>query len=359
VNDKYPAATIHNIEKYKNINYNFKNIPCFDDGTIFLINETNRPEAESDIMLLTDIFLVAHKSEPLFPFTRIYTDDIRFEASDALDPQQFCHFELYDNTSEDNTEYILILHFYITPDPRNIIYGDIYYLANGSIGKYNTVFEHENDIFFVNCIKSGNRLEVQRVLHNKGKRKKRFYPYIKIGMRAAYFISGTLVVITVALIFSAFYIYDGLRLKNQNVTVINPDITESTASSGIQDIQLETGNMIMHNIAGGTTDTQSISETSGKTETQSEITLISITSPIAQGETAALKIKGRPDTVYSITVFYSSGASTASGLEDKVSDSGGYAEWYWRIGNRTKIGTFKIEIMGGNETLANEITITE
>lgn len=377
MNENYPSVTLYDLEKYHNFKYNFKNIPCFDKGIIFLMNEINCSEAEADIMLLTDIFVAAHKNEPLFPVTHIYTDDIRFDASDALDPHQFCHFELFDKTTEDNTDYILILHFYITPDPRNIIYGDIYYLSDGSIGKYNTVFEHENDIFFVNCKKHGSRLEVQRVIYNKGKRKKRLYPFIKIGMRAAYFISGMLVIVTVSLIMTAFYIYDNIKPKNDSVVVIKPDSLNITSISEPQtylDIveTVENNDEILKTEI--ITETENITSESDTIiqsittvpEPESEIavnitglSLISITSPITQGNTAVLKIQGRPDTVYSISVYYTSGISSASGLEEKNSDSSGYAEWSWKIGNRTKTGTFKIEIKGGDETFTTQIIITE
>ncbi|MHB1153181.1 MAG: hypothetical protein ACYCWE_13290 [Eubacteriales bacterium] len=376
MNDNYPSVTLYDLEKYHNFKYNFKNIPCFDKGIIFLINEINCSEAEADIMLLSDIFIAAHKNEPLFPITRIYTDDIRFEASDAFDPQQFCHFELYDKTTEDNTDYVLILHFYITPDPRNIIYGDIYYLSDGSIGKYNTVFEHENDVFFVNCKKHGSRLEVQRVIYEKGKRKKRFYPFIKIGMRAAYFISGMLVIVTVSLIMTAFYIYDNIKLKNDSVVVIKTDSVNITSISEPQtvDTVITTGNKAELPKTETITEIENITlvpDTILQSETvlpepESEIivntnrlSLISITSPVTLGNTASIKIQGCPDTVYDISVHYSSGISSASGLEDKTSDSSGYIEWSWKIGNRTKTGTYKVEIKGGDETFTTDIMITE
>ncbi len=376
MNDNYPSFTLYDLEKYHNFKYNFKNIPCFDKSNIFLINEINCSEAESDILLLSDIFIAAHKNEPLFPVTHIYTDDIRFEASDAFDPHQFCHFEPYDKTTEDNTDYVLILHFYITPDPRNIIYGDIYYLSDGSIGKYNTVFEHENDVFFVNCKKQGSRLEVKRVIYDKGKRKKRFYPLIKIGMRAAYFITGMMIIVTVSLIMTAFYISDNIKLKNDSVIVIKTDSINITSTSEPQTV----GTVITTGNTAELPKTEKIIETEYITsvpetilqsvtnlpEPESEITvninslsLISITSPISLGNTASVKIQGRPDTVYNIAVHYSSGISSASGLEDKTSDSSGYIEWSWKIGNRTKTGTYKVDIKGGDETFTTEIMITE
>jgi hypothetical protein len=89
------------------------------------------------------------------------------------------------------------------------------------------------------------------------------------------------------------------------------------------------------------------------------IQLISLTSPIGRNQTATLKIKGAPNTEYSISVYYSSGASEAKGLEPKQSDSEAYVSWSWKIGGRTKAGDYKVVIKGGGETYETSITITE
>ncbi len=360
MNGKFPAATLHHLLKYQ-LKYDFRNVPCFDKSAVYLVNEKNRNEAEADIMLLPRIFAAAHKKDPSFPLTHLYSDDIRFIASDALDPHQFCHFELYEKTNDDNTDYILILHFYITLDLRNIIYGDIYYLSDGSIGKYNTVFEHENDIFYIQCKKNGNRLDIQRVNCDKGKRKKRFYPLIKIGTRASYFISGTIVIVSAFLIWAAFYIYDNMKHKDEYTTA------GKTVSSYTQpEFLLESFGAEDDNTEPDTEGSYTLSESSRDSETIgfennadiSDLSLISITSPITQGSMAIVKMQGQPETVYSIYVYYSSGISSASGLEDKKTDGSGFVEWSWKIGNQTKKGTYKIEIKGGNQLFTTEITIT-
>lgn len=81
---------------------------------------------------------------------------------------------------------------------------------------------------------------------------------------------------------------------------------------------------------------------------QIEITVISYPKKIKNGETATLVVKGLPNTEYSIKVYYSSGASKAAGLENKISDSDGKITWKWKIGSRTKDGEHKIEISGEN-----------
>lgn len=96
---------------------------------------------------------------------------------------------------------------------------------------------------------------------------------------------------------------------------------------------------------------------SSSAEPGSGIQLVSVTSPIYAGDYAAIKIKGEPGTRYSITVYYTSGPSKASGLEAKTSDGEGYASWTWRVGTRTKAGTFTIEISGGGQDLTVPFTV--
>ena len=89
-----------------------------------------------------------------------------------------------------------------------------------------------------------------------------------------------------------------------------------------------------------------------------EISLVSITSPISAGSTASITVQGEPDTDYSITVMYSSGPSSADGLETKTSDSDGVVSWSWKIGTRTKEGTYRISISGGGKSFSTSIEIT-
>lgn len=95
------------------------------------------------------------------------------------------------------------------------------------------------------------------------------------------------------------------------------------------------------------------------TETGQTLQLISVTSPVGRNETATLKAIGKPNTEYRISVYYSSGASTADGLENHTSDSSGNVSWSWKVGGRTKGGTHRIVISGGGETLETSFTTTE
>lgn len=89
------------------------------------------------------------------------------------------------------------------------------------------------------------------------------------------------------------------------------------------------------------------------------ITDITVTSPIAPNSNAVLTAHVLPDTVYSITVYYSSGPSTAKGLTDKTSDADGTVSWEWKVGQRTKAGTYRIVITGGGDSAETTFTVTE
>lgn len=89
------------------------------------------------------------------------------------------------------------------------------------------------------------------------------------------------------------------------------------------------------------------------------ILLLSLTEKVGRGETASVEVIGEPNKEYSITVFYSSGPSTAAGLESKRSDANGCVSWSWRVGSRTRAGEYKIEITGENELLTLYFTVEE
>lgn len=87
---------------------------------------------------------------------------------------------------------------------------------------------------------------------------------------------------------------------------------------------------------------------SSQAETTLEFT--NVTSSVSAGSFASVSIHGAPNTTYSITVVYNSGISTASGLEDVTSDSNGNASWSWKVGTRTKSGTYPITVSGGGQS---------
>ena len=90
-----------------------------------------------------------------------------------------------------------------------------------------------------------------------------------------------------------------------------------------------------------------------------EVKFISYPETVARNEIATVEFQGKPNTEYVITVYYKSGASTADGLEPKISDDNGYVSWTWKVGGRTSPGTFKIVISGGGESKTVYFTVVE
>ncbi|AOT68305.1 stalk domain-containing protein [Geosporobacter ferrireducens] len=70
---------------------------------------------------------------------------------------------------------------------------------------------------------------------------------------------------------------------------------------------------------------------------------------VKAGENATVTIQGTPGVEYKISVFYSSGASKAAGLEAKKADSNGNVSWTWKVGSSTKPGKYDVVIKGDKE----------
>lgn len=86
--------------------------------------------------------------------------------------------------------------------------------------------------------------------------------------------------------------------------------------------------------------------------------LLSMTETVRRGNTATVTVQGEPGKTYTITVYYPSSVSTAKGLEPKTADEDGAVSWSWRVGSRTTVGTHRIEISDGVETLTLYVTVT-
>ena len=76
-----------------------------------------------------------------------------------------------------------------------------------------------------------------------------------------------------------------------------------------------------------------------------------------RNEMATVTVSAKPNTVYSIEVYYNSGKSTAKGLEPKNSDAAGQVAWTWKIGGSTAPGTYRIVIQGGGERIERAFTV--
>ena len=93
--------------------------------------------------------------------------------------------------------------------------------------------------------------------------------------------------------------------------------------------------------------------------TTNNISLVSMTSPISKGSDVTVSIKGLPNTTYNIDVIYSSGASKASGLEDKTSDSDGNVSWTFKVSSNVKLGTYEVKISDGEDSASYSLEVTD
>lgn len=87
--------------------------------------------------------------------------------------------------------------------------------------------------------------------------------------------------------------------------------------------------------------------------------LVSFPAIVRRNEDVTLTAQGKPDTEYRIHVYYTSGESSAEGLEPQVSDAAGSLSWTWQIGGKTRAGSFHIDITGGEELLRIPLNVTE
>ena len=101
------------------------------------------------------------------------------------------------------------------------------------------------------------------------------------------------------------------------------------------------------------------SSNSNSNNSTNNISLVSLTSPVSRGNNATISIKGLPNTTYDIDVMYSSGASKASGLEDKTSDSEGNVSWTFKVSSNVKVGTYEVKITDGENSVSYSLEVIQ
>ena len=87
------------------------------------------------------------------------------------------------------------------------------------------------------------------------------------------------------------------------------------------------------------------------------IEVVSSPGTVYPGQRATITVKGQPNTQYSITVMYKSGASSAQGLDTKTSDSTGRVSWTWLVGRNTSSGSFYALVSGGGQNVRIPFTV--
>jgi hypothetical protein len=91
--------------------------------------------------------------------------------------------------------------------------------------------------------------------------------------------------------------------------------------------------------------------------------LVRLTSPVARNSEAAVTIQTAVGARCTIQVRYRSGPSKARGLGPSTADGDGTITWSWRVGYRTSIGEWPIDVacdLGSNKAqLRASLTVTE
>lgn len=78
---------------------------------------------------------------------------------------------------------------------------------------------------------------------------------------------------------------------------------------------------------------------------------------VIRGEKGFFSIKGNPEAIYRLDVFYPSGKSSAKGLGEITADKYGNAYWEWRVSSATAVGTHKIRLTCGENEIEYDFTV--
>jgi micrococcal nuclease len=92
---------------------------------------------------------------------------------------------------------------------------------------------------------------------------------------------------------------------------------------------------------------------------ESDIEILSVTSPVEPDGYATVSIRGKPGVKYNISVIYYSGPSKASGLKSKTADDDGLVSWTWHVGPSTREGEWEIKISGGGDKAKTHFTVKD
>ncbi len=87
--------------------------------------------------------------------------------------------------------------------------------------------------------------------------------------------------------------------------------------------------------------------------------ILLVSTPVKVNRTARLAASGIPGVKYEIAVYYASGKSRAKGLSPRIANGNGVVEWTWKVGQRTKPGTYRITVTGGGETAETTFSVEE
>jgi hypothetical protein len=143
----------------------------------------------------------------------------------------------------------------------------------------------------------------------------------------------------------------GARVKDQLETTLKRDVCAGTMS--LAEAQSEVGIHWVHAYygiplaPGGPSPSASPTPSqppTGPPPARLALTEVSLTSSVARGATASVSIRTASSARCTIVVTYNSGPSKASGLVPKTATGTGRVTWSWKVGTRTALGRYPIDI---------------
>ncbi|MEE0873996.1 MAG: hypothetical protein UIH27_11125 [Ruminococcus sp.] len=111
-------------------------------------------------------------------------------------------------------------------------------------------------------------------------------------------------------------------------------------------VEIESTEVLTEEVTEKPTEKETNKTVEKPTEAASPIVFKNYTNYVEAGSNASVTIQGKPNTDYSIHVYYDTTESKAEGLESKTSDSDGYVTWEWKVGAKTTPGTHAITVEG-------------
>jgi hypothetical protein len=89
-----------------------------------------------------------------------------------------------------------------------------------------------------------------------------------------------------------------------------------------------------------------------------QFTVVTLTSPVARGAEATLKIQTQPGAACKV-IFYGSDAARLNkgGLPDIIADASGICAWTWTVSGKAVPGTGKLVVKAGDQTQTLDIII--
>ncbi|MCH4239510.1 MAG: DUF4236 domain-containing protein [Oscillospiraceae bacterium] len=148
-------------------------------------------------------------------------------------------------------------------------------------------------------------------------------------------------------------------LLTSSISEISSTATSSEAVSSEESNSAAESSKPSSTLGSSTPKSSAPAETSKPAAAASQkLTVTSAPGTVSKGSIASISIKGKPNAQYSIAVHYASGVSKANGLESKTSDANGNATWSWKIGIKTKSGTYDVIISDGTDEIDSSVTIS-